>query len=227
MRYLVSLVLALSGAAAVAADVQRWHLACTGGFDELDCLRMQDHSWDYAIPWDPWTPIGTSAHLMALSYALLAVAALGLAPAVVRAWWAWVVGVPFAAAFAVLAATTYESASAGRVVHLPGTVAALNVYSLAWPVGLLLVAVVGHLPLRSSLLTGRRVTIAAVLLALTAPLALYFVSSFAVLYGSHDTSPWDVAVGGLLTVAAAVALVTARRHVAEPEQPRRPVRTLV
>lgn len=126
MRYLVSLVLALSGAAAVAADVQRWHLACTGGFDELDCLRMQDHSWDYAIPWDPWTPIGTSAHLMALSYALLAVAALGLAPAVVRAWWAWVVGVPFAAAFAVLAATTYESASAGRVVHLPGTVAALR-----------------------------------------------------------------------------------------------------
>ena len=222
MRVLVSLALIASGVVAVLADAQRWSPACAGGFDELDCLLLQDHMYDFALPAEPWVPIGTSAHLMALNYALLAVAMLGFARALVRAWWAWFLGAPFALSFVVLAVTTYRSAIAGRVVEPDGFGydVALYTYILPWPAALLLGSAVGGLPLRSSVVRGARAVAAPVLLALTSPFPLYFVASIAVFYASHDTSPWDVAVGGVLTALAGLALLTARRHVLEPEWPR-------
>src|SRR5690606_42015688 len=120
MRVLVSLALIASGVVAVLADAQRWSPACAGGFDELDCLLLQDHMYDFALPAEPWVPIGTSAHLMALNYTLLAVAMLGFARALVRAWWAWFLGAPCAPSFVVLSVWTYRSALAGRVVEADG-----------------------------------------------------------------------------------------------------------
>lgn len=158
MRVLVSLALIASGVVAVLADAQRWSPACAGGFDELDCLLLQDHMYDFALPAEPWVPIGTSAHLMALNYALLAVAMLGFARVLVRAWWAWFLGAPFALSFVVLAVTTYRSAIAGRVVEPDGFGydVALYTYILPWPAALLLGSAVGGLPLRSSVVRGAR-----------------------------------------------------------------------
>lgn len=211
MRFLVSLALMASGVCAIVADRQRWYPACAGRhrFDTEECVLLQDHRYDIVFPADPWVPIGQAAQLMAVSYALLALAAFFVFRAVLATAWTLLPGAVVAASFVVVAAQGYLSGEAGRVVAVSGTTPASNVVMFVWPL------LLGGVALWAVSLSSRHdarwwtVALATALLALASPLVLYFTASVAVLYGSHDTSPWTEAVGGLLTVAAGAAFLLA------------------
>lgn len=207
MRYVVSLLLVLSGVAAILADLQRWLPACAGDFDAPDCVGMQSDWYDVAPPGESWIPIGTSAPLMGAGYALLALAAIGLFRTVVPTWWAWVVGALCAVPFALLAATTFASAAAGHTVELRGTTASLHLLAYAWPVALGVFLLAGTVA--SSGLRGGSIVAAAGLLLLASPVVLYVTAALVTGYVSHDTSPWTQAIGGAFTLLAGVALLLA------------------
>ncbi len=206
MRYVVSLLLVLSGVAAILADLQRRLPACAGGFDAPECVGMQSDWYDVAPPGESWIPIGTAAPLMGAGYALMALAVIGLFRTVVPAWRAWGVGTLCAVPFAVLAATTFASAAAGHTVELAGTTASLHLLAYAWPValGLLLAGTLASSGLRAGYIVA-----AAGLLVLASPLVLYVTAALVTGYVSHDTSPWTQAIGGVFTLLAGVALLLA------------------
>lgn len=212
MRYVVSLLLVVSGMLAILADRQRWLPACAPDFDAPDCVGIQSDWYDFAPPGDSWIPIGTTAPLMGTSYALMALATLGLFRAVVPLWWSWVAGAVFAVPFGLLAGTTYASAAAGHAVELPGATASLGVLASAWPVALVLFLLVGILG--NSDIRAGAVAATAGLLVLSSPVVLYVTAALLVGYVSHDTSPWTQAIGGAFTALAGVALSFARPRAA-------------
>jgi len=215
VRYVVSFLLVASGALAVLADWQRWYPACSSGFDAESCLERQSDWYDYAPPGDSWIPIGSSAPLMASSYALLALAALGLFRTTRPSRWARVAGAVFAVAFAVVAARIYASAAVGLAVELPGEVVIWAVIAGLWPCALLVLAMAGLIDAGP----GPALVVVAGTLALASPLALFFTAAIAVNYMSHDTSPWTQAIGGLLTVIAGIAMLRVRPVRAEVREP--------
>jgi len=216
MHVVVSLLLLAAGVAAIAADVPRWYPACAGGRDSLPCLERQDHVYDFEWPADPWIPLGNSAELMGLSYALSGLALLGLFGVLLRPRWSWLLGLPFTAAFGVIAAKAYLSGVAGHPVDVPGEGTTFLLLGLGLPVALLTVAALvrdEHEP-PGRALQARRAGL--VLLALASPLALVFLGPLLLLYGSHDTTPWLQSLGGVLTVLAGVLLLAGRARTRPP-----------
>lgn len=213
MRYAVSVLLVVSGALAVIADWQRWYPVCSGGFDTDSCVERQSDWYDFAPPGEGWIPIGTSAPLMATSYVLMALAVLGLFRAERPGWWTWALGAVFAVPFAVIAADIYASAAAGSAANLAATELAWWVLAGLWPFGLLVLVMAGV----TGPGLGWPVVVAAGCLTLASPLVLYMAT--ALVYMSHDTTPWSQAIGGVLTIVAGFALLRVRPLGAEPREP--------
>jgi hypothetical protein len=114
VRVLLALLLAGSGALAVAASAQRWWSACgLTGFDTAACLREQDHAQDLAVRGD------VSLLLLAAAVALLPL--LGAR----RAAGVWAAAAVPAASLALLTVPGLPSAV---------SVTAVAVWMLGWPV---------------------------------------------------------------------------------------------
>lgn len=214
-----STLLAGSGVLTIVAAAQRWWPACQlGGFDTAECLRLQDHRYDFAGPSAPWTPVGAAAELQGVATLLLAVAVLFLPglltgrrprpPYILAA-------VLVSAGFAVDALATWLSGRAGELVTLPWPWPLGLLWVIAWPALLFGSAVADtSVPLR--VWTGRWAVVVCLLASTTFITQLLLAPMF-LGYSSYDTTPWSEVVTGALLITAAVFLGPATHSVAPPE----------
>ncbi|WP_243057835.1 hypothetical protein [Nocardioides sp. SR21] len=205
--------LLLAGAAALlyAAAWERWWPGCRrGGFDDASCLPLQDHSYDYLVPGDPWTPVGQAAQLAGAGLLLLACAAMLLPrlvapslPGLVR----WPLAAISAASLGLLGAATLLSGSTGDVVTVPFVGAAALVWVLAWPAGLTLCA--GVEAVRSPGPRARWGLASAIAVGCSTPIPVLLMWGpiAAGGYVSYDTTPWSEAtMAPVLLLAAGLVL---------------------
>ena len=207
-RPVVSLALAASGVAWVAAARERWWPACPWrDFDSAACARIQDDA--YGSIATPWLEAGYTAELQALALALVAVA-IAFLP------WLWlrrpvaVVALATGAvsvALFVSATWVYLSALAGRPVEGWWFTVPLVVAALGWPLYLFLGLIAALADPYVGVWrpgTGWRLGFWCLLLAGTTLLQLWVVP-VVLGYMSYDHTPWaDAVSGGLMLCAALV-----------------------
>jgi len=208
-RTAVSLLLAGSGVALIAAARERWWPACPfAGFDSADCLAVQDDS--YGSLASPWLQGGHTGELQAVAIALMGLAILFLPLLWVRRPVAVIAlssGALTVASLVVAGSVYYESVNNGPV-DFTGLQAAELVWWLGLPLYLMLALTgtlaapyVGTWPRG----TGWRLTFLAVLL-LANPVLQFFVAPIFVAYSSYDATPWADAISGGLLLCAALAV---------------------
>jgi len=193
-------LLAASGIMTIAASRERWSPAC-GNWHASACLKVQDHRYDYLPPSAPWSPIGDAAHYAAVAELLLAAAVLMLPsllfpgrPVLTRA-----IGALTTLCILVIALGTWASAQAGQAVTTPALLPALAFLALAWPLGLITLALLSRAtPDRP----GRRWrTLVLFSLLMASPVPQRFLA-----VGPYDTAPWMDASAGCLILLAGCAL---------------------
>lgn len=174
-------------------------------------MILQGELYEFVLPLDPWVPVGNAAQLAGIALLLLAIA-VGMVPLLMagpRAGWLTLLlsgtmgigGLP-------IAATTWFSGQAGHVVTVTGLDVSVRLFAFGWPVLLLLTA----MPLlRASAPRNDWLLITIALLIASTPIPSYFITSMVMGYTSHDTTPWDEAVVGMLLVGAATAWWLASR----------------
>lgn len=185
---------------------ERWWPACRlGDFDAPDCIRLQDHRYDFIAPSEPWVPVGAAAQLAAGALVLLGLALL-LLPWLLggdhRAAVTLPVGALLAATLLAIAVMTARSGFSGRVVEMPGLTWAYWLWILL-PIALVASVVFSERADPTPGISWRLVV--AVLVSASTPLGEFFIAS-ALLGASYDTTPWSEAVSGAFLVAAGVAL---------------------
>ena len=206
VRLVAALALMGSGALMYAASWQRWAEAClwweVQGSTPF-CWVVQDHKYDFVVPSDPWTPIGTAAEQAGLSLLILA-AALALMP------WA-LTGRrpgPFSAltlvvcvvSVGVIGRTTVRSGLAGEALPVPFEGLTVRVYFL----------VVAILLVRLTWAARGWSRAAGILLVLAMPFPGILIYGI----GPYDANPWYEGFSGILSALAGACLVVAafRKH---------------
>ncbi len=201
VRLVTALALMGSGALMYAASWQRWADAClwweVQGYAPL-CGVVQDHKYDFVVPKDPWTPIGTAAEQAGLSLLVLA-AALALMP------WAMTGRRPgrllaltlvvCVVSVALVGRTTLRSGLAGEALPVPFEGLTVRVYFL----------VVAILLARLSWAAHGWSRAAGILLVLAMPFPGILIYGI----GPYDANPWYEAMSGSLTALAGACLVVA------------------
>jgi hypothetical protein len=225
-RGAVSLLLAASGVAWLAAARERWWPACPwGDFDSPACLRIQDHAYDNptATGAGPWLQVGHAAELQAAALVLLAVAIACLPLLWSRRPVAVMVlsTAALSLSFVAVAVATSLSVVLDRPFDFPGLAVAGILVGLGWPLFLIVAIVVvladPYLGIWRAA-AGWRLVFLLLLLAST-PLAQVVVAPMAVGYMSYDTAPWSDAVcGGLLLFAALTVWPAAAPRIARVAQ---------
>ena len=205
VRAAVAALIALAGALWVAAAAQRWWPACKpGDFDEVGCLRLQDHLYDYVAPTGPWAPVGSAAQLAGVAMALLAVG-VTLLP------WLWLPRRPLvcmAASVPALAVLLIGGLTWNAGLSHEATAGGMGPTILVWSFGLPIALAMAAATSRDH--TAQRTTrwrvVITVLIAMATPLAELLFAPMLVGYRSHDSTPWTDAVTGLLLVTAGFAV---------------------
>ncbi|GIG38752.1 hypothetical protein [Cellulomonas phragmiteti] len=187
----------------VAAAAQRWWPACPrGSFDSEECLRLQDHQFDYLVPSDPWTPVGNAAQYAGVAMLLLAGAAAVLPFLLMRTHWSRVpIAVVVAAAVAVPGAQTWASGVAGSAQPAWAGLAAGLVWGVGVPALLIAWMVTRGRPDRPR--TVWTTALAGALIAST-PVPAWLLGLMVAGYVSHDTAPWSEAGIAVPLVVAGV-----------------------
>ncbi len=217
------LLLAISGALMLVAEVQRWGRVCGwGDLHQPRCVGRQAHEHDYLFRGDRWEPIGAAAGWGAASLGVYAVALLVVPRVLTRSRGPIppIASVLLSGSLALLAVSTGWAARSGEPSpwgsgSWGGTLetGAIWVWALVLPLALLALA-------SSRAATGddrsrlradglRPALLAALALALASPVAGVLLAS--AIYPSYDTPPWTNAIGALLQVGAAVALLAVLR----------------
>ncbi|MEO7754678.1 MAG: hypothetical protein ABIS35_14820 [Terracoccus sp.] len=218
-RVAVSLLLVAAGLLMAAASWQRWWPACRlGDFDALACIPLQDHLYDFILPTDPWVPIGNAAQLSAVGLLVWAFA-LALVPLLVPGSrpgrLTRVLSAVMGVGVAMMAAFTWVSGQAGRAVTVDWLHPVIAGLLILWPVAMVVATVPPHL--RAPGPPNRWLLVTVGLLVGSAPLPSYFVVPVIVGYASHDSTPWEEAVVGLMLVAAALTWWPGTRTSREPQ----------
>jgi hypothetical protein len=207
-----------SGLLAVAAAAERWWPVCRpGSFDTGGCLTIQEDPYDFMVPTEPWTPVGSSAELYGAGLVLLAAACI-VVPGLLAgtafgrrlavASWITALGV------AVVGAATWLSGVRDEVVTGPWLEVASSLWVLGVP-ALVTAALISHTVaygVGTSPRFGSRTMVGAALLLANPIVALLFAPAF-LNYASYDTTPWTEAVGGWALVVAGALLLPACRPV--------------
>ena len=217
-----SVLLVLSGTAAIAAAAERWWPACPAGeFDSRECLLLQDHLYDQMPPAVPWEPLGLAPELHALSLVLLATAVTSLALLVARPLpqrsiraAICLAHAPVVTSMLLVAAATWASGREDRVVEAP--FAAVLGWALGWMVLTLTAALAEGLHDRPR----HWLLVVLAILVLASPFPQLMLAPAFVGYMSHDTAPWsDGGVAGvLLVLTGLVCAWGATRRVRSTEQ---------
>lgn len=211
LRTVVPVLVVGSGVLMIVSARERWWPACRlRNFEAPDCLRLQDHQYDFMAPAQPWVPVGAAAQVGAGALLLLGLALLFLPwllggdprPAVTLP-----LGALLAAAMLAIAVATGWSGFSGRVFEVPGLVCAYWLWVVT-PIALVVTVFCSERTDPSPGIPWRLVV--AVLISASAPLGEFFIAS-ALLGSSYDTTPWSEAVSGTFLVAAGLALWPATR----------------
>lgn len=207
LRAVVPVLLIGSGALMIVAARERWWPACRpGDFDAPDCMRLQDHQYDFIAPTQPWVPVGAAAQVGAGSLLLLSFALLFLPsllggdhrPAVTLP-----LGALLAATMLALAVMTGRSGFSGQAVEGPGLEWVYWLWILS-PVALF-GTWISNETADSRPGTPWRLWVV-VFVSASTPLGEFFLAPMLLGYGSYDTTPWSQAVSGAFLVAAGLAL---------------------
>ncbi|MPV36337.1 hypothetical protein [Georgenia subflava] len=220
-RGLVVVALLVSAFYGARAGWARWHV-CVDGFDTAECLRVQDHLYDYWVPTAPWTPIEGAALNEGIS-----LLALGLA-IVLLGWWAggaltvrdgaWIgrkrlgvrlIGLPAAASWIWAGVLTARSGVTGEVNEL-GSLVGVGVSAFGTAISLVLAGLAwGVEQVGSARVAARRMVVACVLLTLAHPLPELVLTGL--VYSSHDANPGDGLVRSAMLALCAIALALPAR----------------
>ncbi|MFU8946548.1 hypothetical protein ACLRGF_07410 [Mycetocola zhadangensis] len=199
------------GAAALQllAAIQRWVI-----FQPANGISVEDHLFDYSVPYEPWVPIGTAAQLYGVGMLLVALGVLLLPvsatllrrPTEKRATAAVRMSGEFALAVIGACSLGVEGAHA-LVSGINGTPSFLQHWgALGWLSLLSLIA------LAVLWRTNRALMLACVFLIGSTSVG-YLVSTFFIAPlisgGSHDTARWTEAVVAGWAAAAGAAMVVA------------------
>ncbi len=212
-RAAVSLLLAASGIASLAAARERWWPACPwGDLDTSACLRMQGHAYD--------NPTAHGAVLQTLALVLMALA-ISCLPLLWSRRPVAVIALATGAltlAFVVVAIATYVSALVDWSIRVPGSGVAAVIVALGWPLYLIMAMAVALAGPYTGIWhpgTGWRLSFLLLLLAST-PLAQVVVVPMVMGYPSYDTSPWTDGISAALLLCAALVVWPAAAPRAAP-----------
>jgi hypothetical protein len=209
LRAVAVVLLVLSAWLQLDASLERWVVA-RGSWTRRD-RWIEDHLFDYALPADPWEPVGDAAQQHGVGMILLAVALVALAVALggTRVT-SGVLLVLVAGPFAVQGVHALASGVLGRPSPLAHTLGVLTLVQLAG--GVAVVALVVAVLVRRAPTLGSPADAIAVVLALGASVPGYLLATFAIaplIHGtaSYDTTPWTETVVAASTAAAALAMI--------------------
>lgn len=202
-RGAVSLLLAGSGAASLAAARERWWPACPWGeFDARACLRVQAHVYD--------TPTADAVVLQTVSLVLMALA-IACLPLLWSKRPVAVIALTTGAltlAFIGVAVAAYVAELLPWSVTVPGSNVASVVVAFGWPLYLIAATAVVLIGPTTGVWhpgTGSRLVFLLLLLAST-PLAQALVAPMVLGYSSYDTVPWSDGISGALLLGAALVV---------------------
>jgi hypothetical protein len=214
-RVTAAITFTAAGVFSILGDVERWWPACArGSFDSAECSTLQDFLYDSMVPQAPWIQTGNAAEFIGVSYLLLSVALvlsvpLAMAPRRV----ALPLGLLATSAFAVGASSLWAGLTntaapepLGYYILLSYLLGGMLLLAWAWCADTLPTrwkAVRSHLFYLSIFLT-------------TIP--LYGFASMVVGYQSHDRTPWDGAVAGVLFILAGLVCLMPAQDRTDPTE---------
>ncbi|WP_166878689.1 hypothetical protein [Salinibacterium sp. ZJ450] len=196
----------------VMASLQRWVVFRGSRTD--DELSVEDHVFDYSLPWPPWEPIGTAAELFGAGTLLLALGVLVMplsVSVVARTAARRGVAVGVGIVLAILVAGSFGIFGVHALISgLAGAPSPLrHFWALGW-VGL--IGLIGLSVLWGRISRAAPAIACVFLIGSTWPLgwigATYVIAPI-IGGSSHDTAPWSETVFAASPAAAGVAMIVA------------------
>ena len=198
----------------LVASLQRWVVFrySRGEFE------LEDHLYDYTIPWHPWENIGTAAQFFGAGILLLALGVIAMAlgvlamprPTTTRHPAVDILLGVFDLVLAILVAGWFVISGAHALISgLNNTPSPLAQYlTLGW------VGVVGVIVLCVRWARRSPAATMACLFLLGSTMLGYFIATYQIApifagYISHDTTPWTETIVAVWTAAAGVAMIVA------------------